>query len=164
MPAFQENIKHMIRRSGGSTFWRKITVTSSKIKTATATDISAAATGDLAITAMFVKTDATGLAGGTNFQILTNNSKGLANVFVETVANLGANQTKMFPVGSANADTTTADGTPSVTSLPTILEAGKKLQVQNTSADGTGAGTIDIYIKFERVVENADVLMVGSVI
>lgn len=152
----------MIRRSAGNVFYRKITVTSSSLKSATATDISQTATGDLAILEMIVKTDATGLAGGTNFQILSNNAKGVANILVETISNLGANSTKVLRVGSAAADTTTADGTPSVTSLPTVLEAGKKLQVQNTASNGTGAGTIDIYIKFERVSENADVFMVGT--
>lgn len=164
MSTFQENVKHMIRRSAGSTFWRKITVTSSSIKTATATDISATATGDLAITQIIVKTDATGLAGGTNFQIKSNNAKGVVNVLVETVANLGANKQVVLSAGNADADTTTSDATPSVTSLIGVLEAGKKLQVQNSAADGTGAGTVDIYIKFERIAENADVVMVGSVL
>lgn len=164
MPSFQENVKHMVRRSAGATFWRKITVTSSSIKTATKLAISTAATGDLAILQVIVKTDSTGLAGGTNFQLLSSNAKGVANILVETIANLGANTQKVLSAGNADTDTTTSDATPSVTSLIGVLEAGKVLQVQNSASDGTGAGTIDIYVKFERVVENADVLMVGSTI
>lgn len=164
MGRFEEDIKHMIRRSAGQTMWRKITVTSNKIKTATKLAISQAATGDLAITQIIVKTDATGLAGGTNFQLGSTNAKGVANILVETIANLGANTQKVLSAGNANGDTTTSDGTPSVTSLIGVLEANQNLWVQNSASDGTGAGTIDIYIKFERIVENADVVMVGNTI
>lgn len=161
MSSFQQNIKHMVRRSAGQMFWRKITVTSSAIKTATATDVSTAATGELAILEVIARTDATGLAGGTNFQLLSNNVSGVANILVETIANLGANATKVLRVGSAAADTTTADGTPTVTSLATVLESGKKLQVQNSAAVGTGAGVLTLHIKFERISDNADVQSVN---
>ncbi len=159
---FKESIKTVIRRSPGSEFWRKINVTSSSIKTATATDISVAATGDLAIRQIIVMTDATGLAGGTNFQILSNNAFGVANILVETVANLGANKQVVLSGNGADADTTTSDATPSVTALQGVLQAGKKLQVQNSAADGTGAGIAAVYILFQRIDENADVFMVGS--
>ena len=161
MPNFQFNQKQIIRRGGGQEFWRKITVLSSDLKSATQLAISQAATGDLAITQIIVKTDATGLAGGTNFVISSTNAKGTVNIAVETVANLGANVTKSFGNPPAG-DTTTSDGGFTVTSLVTVLEAGKNLQVQTTSSNGTGAGTVDIYFKFERIVDNADVYMVGS--
>ena len=161
MPNFQENLKHMIRRSAGAEFWRKITVTSSHIKTATKLALTTAATGDLGITQVVVKTDATGLAGGTNFVIGSTNAKGVANIAVETVANLGANITKSYGNPPAG-DTTTSDGGYTVTSLITVLEAGCNLWVNSTSADCTGAGTIDIYVKFERIAENADVFPTGT--
>ena len=162
MPNYQQNLKQIIRRGGGEVFWRKITVLSSDLKSATALPITAAATGDLAITQVIVKTDSTGLAGGTNFQIASSNLKGSANIFVETVANLGANVTKVMAPATTDTDETTAPGTPTVTGKMTVLEAGQHLFVQNTASNGTGAGTADIYIKFERIVDNADVYMVGQ--
>ena len=156
MPNFQENLKHMIRRSAGAEFWRKITVTSSHIKTATKLALTTAATGDLGITQVVVKTDATGLAGGTNFVIGSTNAKGVANIAVETVANLGANITKSYGNPPAG-DTTTSDGGYTVTQLVTVLEAGKKLQFNNTAGAGTGAGTIDVFVQFERIDENAQI-------
>lgn len=156
MPRFEEDIKHMIRRSVGSTFWRTKTITSSAITTA-AIDLTTTATGRLLVRNIIVKADATGLAGGTNFEIKSNNAKGVANIFVETVANLGANTTKAMNGGGINADTTTSDMTPSVTSLPTVIEPGKKLQYDTTGSAGTGAGTIDVHVQFERIDENADI-------
>ena len=124
----------------------KKTIISSNILTASALDISlVSVNGELAIMDVICKTDATGLAGGTNFQILSNNAKGLANIFVETVANLGANKT---------IDLTGA----SVTKIRSVLEVGKKLQVQNTVGNGTGAGTIDIYVRFMRLADYANVV------
>ena len=129
----------------GTTFWIKKTVTSSAILTASAVDITGVSSGgDLEIEQIIVASAATGLAGGTNFELKSNNAKGLANILVETVANLGANKT-------VNLDTA------SITKARTILESGKKLQVQSTVADCTGAGTIDIHIKFRRMAATATI-------
>ncbi len=129
----------------GTTFWIKKTMTSSNILDSGNTDITGvSAGGELAIEDVIVKTDGTGLATGTNFELLSNNAKGLANIFVETVANLGATKT---------VDLTGA----SVTKIRTILESGAKLQVHSTAADCTGAGTIDIYVKFRRLAAGATI-------
>ncbi|MFA5695921.1 MAG: hypothetical protein WC917_00445 [Bacilli bacterium] len=129
----------------GTTFWIKKTMTSSNILDSGNTDITGVSSGgELAIEDVIVKTDGTGLATGTNFELLSNNAKGLANIFVETVANLGATKT---------VDLTGA----SVTKIRTILESGAKLQVHSTAADCTGAGTIDIYVKFRRLAAGATV-------
>jgi len=132
----------------GPVFVIKKTVVSSTILTASAVDITGLSSGgELEVVNVIVKTDSTGLAGGTNFQILSNNAKGLANIFVETVANLGANKTMDLNAAS-------------VTKIRTILESGKKLQVQNTVANGSGAGTIDIYIVFRRLTPDATIVAV----
>jgi hypothetical protein len=129
----------------GTSFWVLKTLTSSSITFASPVDITTVSSGgDLVVDQIICKTDSTGLAGGTNFQILSNNTKGLANILVEAVANLGASKT----ITLDNA---------SVTKIRTVLSSGKKLQVQNTIADGTGGGTIDIYIKFIRVSAGATV-------
>lgn len=128
----------------GSEFWVKKTLTSSAITQAGVDITGVSTTGELAIEDVIVKTDATGLAAGTNFTISSNNVKGLANVFAETVANLGANKT---------IDLTGA----SVTKIRTVLETGKKLTAKSTVADCTGAGTIDIYIKLQRLTAAATI-------
>ncbi|MFA5030686.1 MAG: hypothetical protein WC495_03795 [Patescibacteria group bacterium] len=127
----------------GTTFWIKKTMTSSAILTASNVDITGvSAGGELAIEDVIVKTDGTGLATGTNFELLSNNAKGLANIFVETVANLGASKTMDLDHAS-------------VTGLRTVLESGAKLQVHSTVAACDGAGTIDIYVKFRRIAAGA---------
>ena len=159
MPAFSSRLKNKVVKAAGSSFWIKKTITSSAITTS-AQALSSAATGQLAIAQIIVKTDATGLAGGTNFTILSSNAKGVVNIAVETVANLGANATKVLAGLVPAADTTTSDGAFSVTAVPTVLEGGKAIQFLNTAAAGTGAGTIDVFIKFERIDENASCVAV----
>ena len=144
------------RQAIGSIDFIKKTITSSAITTS-AQDLSSVATGEIEIVQVIVKTDATGLAGGTNFSILSNNAKGVVNIFVETVANLGANITKVLATGPVAADTTTSDSAPTVTGLLTVLEAGKKLQYLNTGSVGTGAGTIDVYIMYRRLAQSASI-------
>ncbi len=129
----------------GTSFWIKKTLTSSGITFATAVDLTGVSSvGELAIDMIILKTDVTGLATGTNFEIKSDNAKGLANICVEAIANLGANKTITLDDAS-------------VSHTRTILETGKKLQAQNTIADGTGAGTIDIYVKFIRLSAGATI-------
>lgn len=130
----------------GEEFWYvKKGVVSSTV-TQAGLDISVASIGgEIAIEYAIVKTNATGLAGGTNFQITTNNTNGQANMFVETVANLGANKT----VDSFT--TSVAAG-----KVGAVLELGKKLTLKSTVADCTGAGTIDIYLRCKRLTAGAD--------
>lgn len=123
----------------------KKTIVSSTIKT-TVQDLTSVAYGDFYVKNIIVKSDSTGLAGGTNFTIKSDNAKGLANILVEAVANLGANKT---------VDMSSA----SVTKQPTVLESGKKLQFLNTAAVGTGAGTVDVYMILEKVTPNANILV-----
>lgn len=128
----------------GSRFWVKKTMVSSAILTASAVDITGVSDGQLAIVDVVCKTDGTGLAAGTNLELKTNNANGLANFFVTAVSGLGANKT----IDLANA---------SVTKIKTVLESGKKVQVQSTSAACTGSGTVDIWICFERIDEKATI-------
>ncbi len=152
--SFSDRLKDKVVKAQGSVFWVKKTITSSAITTA-AQDLTSVATGQLFVKEIVVKTDATGLAGATNFEILSNNAKGVVNIFVETVANLGANITKVMSAGAIQAETSASDAHPTVTALPTVLEAGKKLRFIGTASAGTGAGTIDVFVCFERIDENA---------
>jgi len=126
----------------GTEFWVKKTLTSSAIVQAGVDITGVSSTGELAITDVIVKTDATGLATGTNFVVCSDNANGLANIFVETVANLAANKT-MDLAGA------------SVTKIKTVLSTGKKLIAKSTVADCTGGGTIDVYVKFQRLAAGA---------
>lgn len=118
---------------------------SSALLTASAVDITGVSTGQLAVVDVILKTDqATGLAGGTNFQLFSNNAIGGANIMATAISGLGAGKT----LDLANA---------SVTKIKTVLESGNKLQVQNSAAIGTGAGTVDIWVCFERIDEDATI-------
>lgn len=129
----------------GTTFWLKKTVTSSDILEVSSVDITGVSSvGELMIEDVIVKTDVTGLATGTNFELLCTNDKGNPYIFRETVLNLGSYQT----VELIDA---------SVTGIKTILEVGKKLQVHSTVAACTGVGTIDIYIKLRRLTAGATI-------
>ena len=150
MPLRSQLLK-AVQTAEGSIFTIKKTITSSDITTSAQALTSVANGGELLIEQIIVKTDATGLAGGTNFVIATDNAKGTVNNFVETVANLGANITLVLSGGAIQAETTTSDAHPTVTSCPTVLEAGKKLTFNNTGSVGTGAGTIDVYVTFRRL-------------
>lgn len=130
--------------SVGSTFTISKTITSSAITTS-AQDLSLVSTGRLLVDNIVLKTDGTGLAGATNFRILSNNAKGLAAILEEAVSNLGANKT---------VDIFTA----SVVKQRTVLETGKKLQFLGTVGAGTGAGTIDVIITFKRLDSGAQIL------
>lgn len=131
----------------GSTFWISKTFVSSTITFATPVDMTGVSTGELAVEEVILKTDSVGLAGGTAFQVKSNNVTGRADFIAETVANLGANNT----VDIENA---------SVFGSRSVLESGKKFQVQSTIADCTGAGTVTVYIKLSRVVAGASVAVV----
>jgi hypothetical protein len=160
MPHFKQDLKNSIKRLGGSTFWIKATLTSSAIPLDSGTPlaITTAATGRLFIKNVILQTDATGLAGGTNFELATTNVKGKLKFAVETVANLGANVTKQLAdTGGQNANGTVAAGTFTVQSIQTVLEEGQTITAANSVGAGTGAGTIDVYIQFERIDENATI-------
>lgn len=129
----------------GTEFWIKKTMTSSALLTASAVDITGVSDGRLAILDVILKTDqTTGLAGGTNFQLFSNNAVGGGNIMATAISGLGAGKT----VDLANA---------TVTKVKTILESGKKLQVQNSSSIGTGSGTVEIWVRLQRIDENATI-------
>jgi len=127
----------------GTEFWVKKTLTSSAIVQAGVDVTGASSAGELAIVGIVLKTDGTGLATGTNFQLTTNNAKGAAVFVAEAVASLGASVTV---------------STPSITNINNVLESGKKVIAKSTVADCTGAGTIDVYIKFQRLAAGATVV------
>lgn len=101
--------------------------------------------GALLIEDVVMSTDATGLATGTNFTIESDNANGVAVFFGETVANLGASKTESLATGSVTAI------------AGVVLETGKKLIAKSTVADCTGAGEIDITIKFRRLAAGATI-------
>lgn len=143
--SLRQSVKLAVTRASGSEFFVSKTLISSN-NTVAAQNLTSVASGRIYIYDIVLKTDSTGLAGGTNFVISTTNAKGTTTVLAETVTNLGANKT----VSMQNPKTQA-----SLNSNPTVLEAGAKLQFATTVAAGTGAGTIDIIIYCVRVDENA---------
>jgi hypothetical protein len=142
------NVGNNGRLDAGSDFWLvKKGVVSSTIVQAGVDLTLPSVGGDIAVKDVIVKTAATGLATGTNFQITSDNANGIAVFFAETVANLGANK---------SVDMTGA----SVTKIRTTLESGKKFKLSSTGADCTGAGTIDIHILCSRLTAGANVALV----
>jgi len=107
-------------------FWTFIVekkITSSDILTASATNIAQFVWNWVILEDVIIRTDGTGLAWGTNFQLLAD---GIV-FFAETVANLWA-------------DTIMDADTASVTGIKALLETWTKyVSVQNTAADWTWA-------------------------
>lgn len=128
---------------------KKVTVTSSSIPQSGGTDltIATATGGDMALDNIQLATDSTGLAGGTNFQLVSNNTKGLTTspFMAETVANLGAN--KSIDMNDA-----------SVAKKRIKIESTKAIKANSTVGACTGAGTIDINIIAVRGANGAFLL------
>jgi hypothetical protein len=135
-------VTDVLRTDVGTEFWIKKTLTSSAIVQAGIDVTGVSGTGELAIVGIVLKTDATGLATGTAFQLTDDNAKGSGIFAQELVANLGASTTV---------------SSPSAVNKNTILEVGKKVIAKSTVADCTGGGTIDIYVKFQRLTAGATI-------
>lgn len=134
--------------------WEEIiskNIVSSSLTTA-AQDFSTVATGRFLVKQVIFETDATGLAGATDFGLCTNNAIGLTGVsggFAQTaVSGLGANKTKALLAGS---DDSTNDNFMATTGVSPTLEAGKKLQFFGTVSAGTGAGVVRVTVILQRM-------------
>lgn len=130
----------------GSRVILKKSIVSSTITTS-AQDLSTTSLGEFLVENVILKTDGTGVAGATNFRVLSNNSLGLVAILEEAVANLGANKT---------VDITSA----SIVKQKTVLENGKKLQYLGTASAGTGAGVIAVYVHLIRKTAGATIINV----
>ncbi len=157
MSNFKDDVGRIAKNITGATFWVKKTVTSSAILT-TSVDITAGAIGgELAIEDVIIKTDGTGLATGTTFRIVSDNSKGTTTVFLTRISKLGANKQTNF---EREFNDSVNDSNTLAVNIPTVLEIGKKLSVRNTDAASTGAGTIDIYVKFRKLSDRSFITVV----
>ena len=123
MPNLGNRLKSKVTKAAGSVFWRKFIVTSSNITVAQKA-LSSVASGDLIVKAVILQTDATGLAGATNFEIgVSGEAYGLDKPVVEAVSNLGASAHRSAPTGSIAADTTNDNGITVTAAVPFVLEA-----------------------------------------
>ena len=131
--------------NAGSEFWlTKAGVVSSTVTQAGVDMTVASIGGAIAIKDVILKTNGTGLAGMTNFTIVTNNANGAVTFVSQAASGLGANVTlQLSAMGTTHSET--------------ILETGKKITLKATVADGTGAGTIDIHLLCQRLTAGADV-------
>lgn len=157
MGNFTAKLAKKVSNKAGATFWIKKTITSSGI-TVAHQNLSNAASGDLAIKQVILQSDTTGIVGPTNFELAVDNGNGLLIFASTAVSGLATSaKTKALIAGS---DDSTGDNFLTVVGVPTVLEAGKKITFGGTSAAGTGAGTVKVYIQLERVDENASLLAV----
>ena len=173
--SFRESIAEETRRlaikAQGTVFWLKKNLTSSDI-TVAGVDITEASTGgELAIEDIVIKADSNGLwTTGTTLRIISDNSKGTVAVMAELASNLGS--AEMTTLTQARARRTLTSGltgsgmyidlfseTKDAPNVPTILESGKKLSAAMVGAANVGVGTIDVYVKFRRLADDADVLV-----
>ena len=141
----QQEVKNVVRRSVGTTFFVSKTVLATNVLT-TATDLTTKATGKLAIKNIYLETDSTGLnSTGNAFTItVSGNTYGSATVVSQVTSGLGASVSLSF-----------AGSTTLTTYKQMVLDAAAKLQFQVASAAATGAGYIRITVEFVRVDENA---------
>ena len=159
MPNFEKRVSYNVTRAAGSSFWKTFILTSSNL-TVAKQDLTGVVTGgDLIVEKVVFQTDATGLAGATNFEIgVTGETYGLDLPVVEAVSNLGASAHRSAPTGSIAADTTNDNGITVTAAVTFVLQGGDKLTYSGSSAAGTGAGKILIAILFTRVSANADLV------
>ena len=150
--------RRLIKKAAGSVFWLKKAVTSSDISLAGLDLTAASSGGDLAVEEVVLKTDqTTGLAGGTTLKVISTNSTGTDTVLFDLVANLGIGKTSSF-VTARERFPVERYVNEAASNAPTILEEGKKLQIKTEGTAGTGAGTVDVWMKFRRVSDDANIV------
>jgi len=130
----------------GGVFWIKKTLTSNEITIGGVDITNTSQGGELVIEDIILQTDSTGLAGGTNFLITSDNSKGAPTILSHAVSSLGANVTLNLSAATVKS--------------PCVLEIGRKLMAKMTVSNGTGSGTIDVRIKFRRLAAGATITAV----
>jgi hypothetical protein len=108
--------------------------------------------GPILIKGGVVSSDGTGLAGMTNFTMVTNNADGLLTFYSQAITALGPNATVGFGV--------TGGTTPATVGIPVVLETGKKITLKATALGGSGGGKIDVYLLCQRLVAGADLSLV----
>lgn len=100
--------------------------------------------GDIYIEDIEMDTDATGLAAGTTFEVLTDDTLGLAAFVTMAVSSLGASTShSMFGT------------TPWTVGAPRVIGNGMHLQLGSTSAACTGAGKCRMVIKYRPLLQTA---------
>lgn len=127
-------------------------VTSSSIpnNTQSAGAVTGAAVGTLLLIEVYGNTGATtGLEGPTNFEMSVDNVAGLtgADAPIWTEAEAGLDNDIVW---QATADATTSH-------LPIQLESGKKVYIHGDNGVGTGGGTCNFTLVFQRITDGAHI-------
>ena len=142
----QAVINSEVGAGGGSFVPREFvvskTLTSSGVASSTYSDITNPVQGDMIVEEIIAMTDSTGLAGGTSFQIDSDNTTGATTTFATLVSKLG---------GRATLDLYSA----TTTAQRFVLTDGHKLKAKCTVADCTGAGTVTIYVRMIKASPTA---------
>ena len=156
----RSQIKKALTQSPGSVFVIRKNITSSNVTVAQQA-LSSAATGNILVEKVIFQTDATGLAGMTDFEIgVSGETYGPNLLVVEAASNLGASAIRIAPHGATFADTTTDDGMTVRAAVPFLLEAGDSLQFSGSVAAGTGAGICAVVVVCRRMAQSANIVAV----
>lgn len=113
---------------------------SSDITTA-AQNLATAYGGDISIENCIFNTDVTGLAGGTNLQLLNDNAIGLNIFFSHAVSGLSGNITKDFFTATV--------------AQRVVIANGKHFQINCTGSVCTGAGVWTLEIQYRPLLGSA---------
>jgi len=101
--------------------------------------------GDVSIENILFETDATGLAGGTTLEFLTDDPIGLAVFASIAVSLLGANKSCNMVGGTVTF----------TVAVPRTIRPGYHLQILGTAAAGTGAGVWRMYVTYRPCLQSA---------
>ena len=153
MSAVGNNIGINGSLDAGQEFWyAKKGVVCSTITTGGVAVSAASIGGELAIANVILKTDpTTGLAGLATLKVTTNNVNG--NPIVMSTTNVGTAATASIVPLSAGA-------TNAANAAATVLESGKAISLTALTTNGTGAGTVDVYVLLQRLTAGANLSQV----
>ena len=153
----RSQIKKALVQAAGSQFVIRKNITSSDVTVAKQA-LSSAATGDILVEKVIFQTDATGLAGMTNFELgVDGETYGLDLPVVEAQSNLGTSAHRSAPTGSIAADTTNDNGITVTAAVPFLLEAGDNLTFSGSGSAGTGAGICVVIVVCRRLAQGANI-------
>ena len=154
-------VHDLTSRGLGTDFWLGTTVVSSGIVKATLQLTQVSTGGDLVVEDIILKTNGVGLTGGDTLQIVCDNVKGTLLILGEAVSRLGVNKTTdmaaMVAYQAVQDYNKTGGSAGTAKNCKTVLESGKRIGIKSDQTANTGAGTIDVFIKFRRLAADADV-------
>lgn len=144
-------VREIMKKSVGSTFWVKKTIISGDIKNSVGLPLTGLSDegGELLIENIILKTDTNGLILGKTFRILEIHDGETRVIMSEKIANLGS--LRIVDLAAAKKTMDAQDET--TANVPYVLGSNRILYAHNEDVAGSGVGTMDIYFKFRKLNE-----------